>query len=265
MERKGWPELDELVVCSVQQVKDFGAFTSLDEYGNKEGLIHISEVAPGWVKYIRDHVREGQKIVCKVLNVEPDKHHIDLSLKDVNEHQRREKIQDWKNEQKAEKWINYVAEINSLGSKELEGLIDLIYETFDSVYEAFEDGMQNGPEALIEVGIDEKNAQAICKVGVENIRIPYVEITGYVDLTCPLPDGVDHINKSLKAASKIKVNDDVKIDVSYMGAPRYRIHVIAPDYKKAENVLKLSADTAIEIIQKAKGTGIFFRHNEAKT
>lgn len=103
MERKGWPELDELVVCSVQQVKDFGAFTSLDEYGGKEGLIHISEVATGWVKYIRDHVREGQKIVCKVLDVNPSKHHIDLSLKDVNDHQRREKIQDWKNEQKADR------------------------------------------------------------------------------------------------------------------------------------------------------------------
>jgi len=32
MERKGWPEEDELVVCTVKQVKDFGAFTELDEY-----------------------------------------------------------------------------------------------------------------------------------------------------------------------------------------------------------------------------------------
>ncbi|MCD4844045.1 MAG: translation initiation factor IF-2 subunit alpha [Methanosarcinales archaeon] len=264
MERKGWPELDELVVCSVQQVKDFGAFTTLDEYGEKEGLIHISEVATGWVKYIRDHVREGQKIVCKVLNVEPSKHHIDLSLKDVNDHQRREKIQEWKNEQKAEKWINYVAEINNIEPEKLDELIDLIYDAFDSVYEAFEEGMQSGLDALIEVGIDKEYAQTICKLGSENIKIPYVEITGYVDLTCLLPDGVNHINKSLKAAAKIKTDDDVKVDVSYMGAPRYRIHVIAPDYKIAEHVLKSSADAAIDTIQKAKGIGTFFRHNEAK-
>lgn len=264
MERKGWPELDELVVCSVQQVKDFGAFTSLDEYGGKEGLIHISEVATGWVKYIRDHVREGQKIVCKVLDVNPSKHHIDLSLKDVNDHQRREKIQDWKNEQKAEKWINYVAEMNSIEPDELDELIDLIYDAFESVYEAFEEGMQNGPDALIEVGIDKEYAQTICKLGLDNIKIPYVEITGYIDLTCPLPDGVNYINESLKAAAKIKKDDDVKIDVSYVGAPRYRIHVIAPDYKIAENVLKTSANAAILEIQNAKGIGTFFRHNEAK-
>lgn len=264
MERKGWPEPDELVVCSVMQVKDFGAFTQLDEYGKKEGLIHISEVASGWVKYIRDHVREGQKIVCKVVNVDPDRQHIDLSLKDVNEHQRRQKIQDWKNEQKAEKWIQYVAEVNNISPEELEKLVDLLYNAFDSVWDAFDEAMRNGPEALIEAGVDEKYARTISKIGVDNIKIPHVEISGYVDLTCPLPDGVEVINKSLIAAAKIKTAQDVTVDVSYVGAPRYRIHVIAPDYKKAESVLKTSADSAIAIVKKSKGTGLFFRHNEAK-
>lgn len=264
MERKGWPEIDELVVCTVKQVENFGAFTELDEYGKKEGLIHISEVASGWVKYIRDHVREGQKIVCKVLNVDPDKHHIDLSLKDVNEHQRREKIQAWKNEQKAEKWINYAAEITKTDEQELSKIIDTLYQAFDNVYDAFEDASHNGPASLIEVGVPQKIAEAISKIGAENIKIPYVEITGYIDLTSPLPDGVDHINKALLAAANYSVSDNIKVDVSYVGAPRYRIHVTAPDYKKAENVLKSTSDAAIKIIKSAKGTGIFHRHNEAK-
>ncbi|MDF1558294.1 MAG: translation initiation factor IF-2 subunit alpha [ANME-2 cluster archaeon] len=264
MERKGWPEIDELVVCSVMQVKDFGAFTNLDEYGGKEGLIHISEVASGWVKYIRDHVREGQKIVCKVVTVDADRQHIDLSLKDVNEHQRREKIQQWKNEQKAEKWINYVANVNNISPEDLDKLVDLLYNAFDNVFDAFDEAMQNGPEALIEVGVDEKIAESISKVGVENIKIPHVEISGFVDLTCPLPDGVEVINRSLKAAAKIKTDENVTVDVSYMGAPRYRIVVVAPDYKKAESVLKSSADAAINIIKKSKGSGVFNRHNEAK-
>jgi hypothetical protein len=41
-----------------------------DEYENIEGLIPISEIATGWIKYIRDHIREGQKVVCKVLHVD---------------------------------------------------------------------------------------------------------------------------------------------------------------------------------------------------
>ena len=101
MKGEEWPEEGDLVVCTVQHVKDFVAFVSLDEYNGREGLIPISEIATGWIKYIRDHIREGQKVVCKVLNVDTSRGHIDLSLKDVNEHQRRETIREWKNESKA--------------------------------------------------------------------------------------------------------------------------------------------------------------------
>ena len=89
-----YPEEGELVICTVRDVKGFGAFVLLTEYNNREGFIHVAEVATGWVKYIRDHVREGQKIVCKVLRVDPVKEHIDLSLKQVNEHAKKDKIQE---------------------------------------------------------------------------------------------------------------------------------------------------------------------------
>src|SRR5512137_1950856 len=105
-----WPEEGELVVCTVANVKNFGAFVTLDEYENKEGFIHIAEVATGWIKYIRDYVREGQKLVCKVLRVDESKGHVDLSFKAVNEHKRREKIQEWKNEQKGDKLFSIVAQ-----------------------------------------------------------------------------------------------------------------------------------------------------------
>lgn len=263
MEKSGWPEEDELVVCSVKKVTDFGAFVELDEYGHKEGLIHISEVASGWVKYIRDHVREGQKIVCKVLYVDESKYHIDLSLKDVNEHQRREKIQQWKNEQKAEKWIQYVASTTKTGTEELNGLIKLFYEKFSSVYSVFEKSRISGTSFLTSIGVDKQFAEMIKKVAEENLKKPQVEIAGYVDLTCPLPDGIEHIKKALNAAGEIK-GEELSIDITYTGSPRYRMRVIAPDYKKAENFLKKSAQTAIEIIEKAGGTGEFHRHTEEK-
>src|SRR5512136_377465 len=161
MERVGWPDESDLVVCTVKKVTDFGAFVELDEYGHKEGLIHISEVASGWVKYIRDHVREGQKIVCKVLYVDETKHHIDLSLKDVNEHQRREKIQQWKNEQKAEKWIQYVAKVTKTSTEDLNKFINTLYERFGSVYAAFEKSRISGISALTEIGISKEVAETI--------------------------------------------------------------------------------------------------------
>ena len=69
MKYSGWPDPGELVVAKVDEIEDFGVFADLEEYEDKRGLIHISEVASGWIKNVRDHVREGQIVVCKVLDV----------------------------------------------------------------------------------------------------------------------------------------------------------------------------------------------------
>jgi translation initiation factor 2 subunit 1 len=255
--RKAWPDIGDLVVCTVVNVVDFGAFVQLDEYAKKEGLIHISEVASGWVKYIRDHVREGQKIVCKVLNVDPNRSHIDLSFKDVNEHQRRAKIQEWKSEQKSEKWLKFVADATG---QDQATLYDLLTDKFGSLYYVFEEAAVGGPEAL--KGLQPDVAAQIALIAKENVKIPYVYITGYVDLACPQPNGIDIIKRALGAAIK-SGNDEVRFDVSYIGAPRYRIRAVALDYKKAENAMKKAAGAAIGVVVKAGGTGKF--HRELQT
>ncbi|MBW6470863.1 MAG: translation initiation factor IF-2 subunit alpha [Methanosarcinaceae archaeon] len=257
-----WPETGDFVVCTVINVTDFGAYTKLEEFGGKEGFIHISEVKAGWVKYVRDHVREGQKIVCKVLNVDSSRRHIDLSLKDVNDHQKRAKIQDWKNEQKGAKWLQFVAEETGTDNKVMHTVYDTINDKFGSIYLAFEDAAINGIDSFADTGISEKVIQSILKVAQVNIKLPFVNIAGYVDLTSDKPNGIDIIKKALKSAGKVK-KDEVKVDISYVGAPRYRIKVIAPDYKTAEGILKKAATVAIDAIVKDDGKGIFYRHIES--
>ena len=70
--KQGFPEEDELVLCTVNNVQHNSVFVDLDEY-NKRGLIHISEIAPGRIRNIRDYVVEGKKIVCKILRIDQEK------------------------------------------------------------------------------------------------------------------------------------------------------------------------------------------------
>jgi translation initiation factor 2 subunit 1 len=255
MQREGWPEPGSLVVCTVTQVVDFGAFVSIDEYAGKQGLIHISEVASGWIKYIRDHVREGQKIVCKVLNVDTSRHHIDLSLKDVNEHQRREKIQEWEADQKAWKWLEKAYKDRPEDAKRVADSLMAIY---DSLYLAMEEAAISGAEALNEVDLTEEDVKILESLSRDNVKIPSVDISGYVDITSPAPDGVEVIRKALKQARRTK-DKDATLSVSYIGAPRYRIHVTAPDYKHAESVLKKAAQAIVSYIEQHGGEGAFHR------
>lgn len=251
-----FPEEGDLVVCTARQVKNFGAFVTLDEYENKEGFIHIAEVTTGWVKYIRDYVREGQKIVCKVMRVNAHKGHIDLSLRLVNEHQKREKIQDWKNEQKAEKLFELVAARLKKNTEECYNEFGLdLMDRYGSLYVAFEQCAINNM-VLKESGFDGDWIASFIQIATENIIPPFVNIKGYLELKCPLPDGVNHIKETLV---NIEKENDVSIKVQYVGAPKYRILVQAPNYKVAEDELKVAVDNAIKSIEKCHGTGVFNR------
>ncbi len=270
MVRDDWPERGEFVICTVRELENFGAFVTLEEYGDKEGLIHIAQVSSGWVKHLRDHVREGQKIVCKVLYVDDRRGHIDLSLKAVKDGQKRQRIKEWKNEKKAKKWLNLalVAPTSKIrmSEEELEAIGITLLDAYGSLYDAFEDVVQVGKGALLELGINEEHADAIHEIACANVKPPSVQINGYVELKCPLPDGVEIIKEALmKAEEVIKTKpsgttNGTSVECFYIGTPRYKIRVKAPNYKEAESVLSDAANTAIEVIKRNEGSGKFYRN-----
>ena len=277
MARDEWPERGELVVCTVRELENFGAFVTLEEYGDKEGLIHIAQISSGWVKHLRDHVREGQKIVCKVLHVDERRGHIDLSLKAVKDSQKRQRIKEWKNEKKAKKWLTLAltAPTSELGlsTEELEVVETILLDAYGSLYDAFEDVVRVGAGSVLELGVNADYADAIREVACANVKLPSVQINGYVELKCPLSDGVERIKEALtkaeeefktKLARESKAEDettsDTTVECFYIGAPRYKIRVKAPNYKEAESVLSDAANTAIEAIKSHEGSGKFYRN-----
>jgi len=251
-----FPEEGELVVATVREVKPFGAFASLDEFPDKEGFIHIAEVASGWVKYIRDHVREGQKVVCKVTKVDVGKGHVDLSVKQVNEHQRREKIQAWKNEQRADKLLGIVAARAGMSFDDaVKGFVGDLVSAFGSLYGAFEEAAAN-EKSLAGEGYRGPWVAAFQEVARENIVLPTVTIAGALDLSSVDPRGVEVIRGALEQA---EVAGGGAVTIRYLAAPRYRVEVKAGDYKTAEAVLKDSVDAAIDAVRKAGGQASFSR------
>ncbi|HOT95348.1 MAG TPA: translation initiation factor IF-2 subunit alpha [Methanoregulaceae archaeon] len=258
MNEGSWPEEGELVVCTVTQVKDFVAFVQLDEYGGREGLIPISEIATGWIKYIRDHISEGQKIVCKVLHVDPERGHIDLSKKDVNDHQRSEKIREWKSEQKARMWIGFASETSGVPESEI---VTALLKEYSLLYEAFEDLVIDEKGFRSRVSLPEKALEAVVAVGRENVKIPRVTVTGVLTLTSPRPDGVNVIRRALRSAEP-KI-EGVDVELYYIGAPKYGIKITAPDYKTAQKAIEKAAASAIGVMERSGGEAKFARKQKS--
>ena len=65
---------------TVVNITNFGVFVEIE---GKTGLVHISEVADSFVKDIREHLSEQDKVKVKVISID-DNGKISLSIKQAN-------------------------------------------------------------------------------------------------------------------------------------------------------------------------------------
>jgi len=82
------PEVGVIYRGKVVKVVDFGAFVNF--IGSKDGLVHISELAPQRVGKVTDIVNEGDEVWVKVLSFD-DRGKVRLSMKSVDQESGEEK------------------------------------------------------------------------------------------------------------------------------------------------------------------------------
>jgi translation initiation factor 2 subunit 1 len=252
-----WPEPGDLVIATIETVTDYGAYAKLDEF-EKRGLLHVSEISSSWIRNIRDFVREGQKVVLKVLRVDLEKGHIDLSLRRVTKRERIEKVLSWKKERKADALIRGVAEKVGLTADEVYQRAGAIIEEKLGLYDGFEKAAFEGPDALTEIGVPADLAKVFADVAKERIHVKMVKVKGVLEIRCMKPNGVKIIKQALHSAQEEKTKDS-NVTFYVIAAPKYSIEVQAENWKRAEEVLQKTAQAAITNITKAGGQGSFRR------
>jgi polyribonucleotide nucleotidyltransferase len=76
------PEVGVIYKGKVVKIMDFGAFVNF--LGPRDGLVHISELAPQRVRTVDDVVKEGDEVRVKVIGVD-DRGKVKLSMKRVDQ------------------------------------------------------------------------------------------------------------------------------------------------------------------------------------
>ncbi len=257
LKKQGFPEESELVLCTVTSVQYHSVFVDIDEYG-KSGLIHISEVSPGRIRNIRDFVREGKKVVCKVLRINEEKGYIDLSLRRVNESEKRRKINEIKKEQTAEKVIEIAAGKIGIKTEDLYRELSEKIISYGSLHAFFEEAVKD--ESVLEsLATDKKHLKIIGETIKQRIKTTEVEVKGKLKIITYAPNGIDTIRESLKKAEDAS---NGRIIISYLGSGLYRFMVKADEYKEAEKLLKNAAESAISHAIKHAGIAEFTRDSE---
>ncbi len=252
------PETGELVIGTIKTVLYHAVFVELDEYDKKEGMINIAEVSAGRIRNIRDFVKEGKQVVCKVLDVRPEKGHIDLSLRRVNQAETINKNNAFKQEQKAEKLLE------STGKKLNKDIPTMykeagyqIVEEFGSLYGGLQQILID-EHALTDLKIPKAIEQELISTVKEKIKLPEVKIEGSLILQSFAPNGIEIIKEVLEGAQQEKTKE-AKVEIKYISAPKYRLVVSAKDYKTAEQAMKKVQEKALELIKEKHGKGEFVR------
>lgn len=252
---KDFPDEDEYVMATVTGINPNSAFVVLDEYNNRTGMVHVSEVANTWVRDIRQFLNVGQKLVLKVVAIDTLKGHINLSLKRVKPSAKRDKTAEFKNEKKADSLMKFVQKELQLNDKEREAMEYKLLEKFSQVYPLFELGAQeNGEEALVAEGLTKEWAKAIATVAQKNIKIKEVEIRGTLTIKCYSSNGLELIKQALKEASAQE-----NVEIKYISAPQYQLTIRGPDYPVVEKILATTVDGVIELVKKNQGEAEFAR------
>jgi len=259
-ETQEMPEQGEIVLATVTKVMDHGSYVTLDEYDNIQGFLHISEIAPGWIRSINRFFKDGEKKVLLVKKVNLKRGDIDLSLKQISKDQKKQKLKEVKKFEKGKTLLQNVKEKAKLSDGEVEKLEDSIYSKFDSVYDAFIEIGRNGIGSVKELKLAKKTADAI-EVICSKIKLPSVEIRGILEITNEKSDGVEIIKKILIDVLK----KDSTIDITYLGAPKYRLSITSDNFKSAEKLLKPIIAEIQTDIEKKKGSFKFTREESKKT
>ncbi|MGV9171900.1 MAG: translation initiation factor IF-2 subunit alpha [Promethearchaeia archaeon] len=255
--RSAFPREGEFIVGRVRDIQNQYVYVDLLDYEglpserNAQGMIHIREISSRWVKSIRNHLREGQRVVLRVLRVDEHKGHVDLSLRRVNSAQRKNRMKEWKYAVKFENLLQFLAdEVEEMTLSDAYGQIGFpVLELFEDQYqETVEELKENGEQIVEEIkDVSDEIKEKFLQIVNENVKISTVSIIGKLELIVRTSNGIELIKNTLKEAkSVIEPKETRRIEITYLGAPSYRIEVVSKDYLDAENILS----DFLEVIEK---------------
>lgn len=264
---KKFPEIGELVIAQAKTIEKMYVYVVLEDFtgndidGNMaKGMIHISELANRWIRNISNYIRPNQRVVLKVLRVNPDKGHIDLSLRRVNSEQKINKINEWKYEVKADNLFRIFSETVNTTLDEIYDLIGFpLIEEFGDIHSAFDEIKENGQTILEFLELPEEWNEKFFTLIDSNVQLSIVEIDGTFEIVVYEGNGIEIVKNAIIKAKLIKKDKLTNFEFHYLGAPVFNFKITSDNYPKAEKYLKKVVNSITNSIKPYNGFADFYR------
>ena len=229
---KDRPEEGDFVVIEITDVDKNSAYADLEEYNDVKGLIHISEASRSWVQDLTKELSEGEKTVAQVVDTEDT---IGLSLKRVNDKQKRDTMQRWRKEQKASDFVEDLEEKIDIDNI-YEEVVFPLQKELGSSFQGFE--ISIAEEERLKEFLDDEVVDAIQEVARENIDLKQEKFEGEIEVEFYQGDGLERVKKAFNEPGE-------GVEVKCISAPNYSIEA----WGRTQELAKKRMDDAVDKIR----------------
>uniref|UniRef100_A0A5B6ZUA0 Putative eukaryotic translation initiation factor 2 subunit alpha-like n=1 Tax=Davidia involucrata TaxID=16924 RepID=A0A5B6ZUA0_DAVIN len=267
-----YPEVDMAVMIQVKNIADMGAYVSLLEYNNIEGMILFSELSRRRIRSVSSLIKVGRIEPVMVLRVDKEKGYIDLSKRRVNEEDIQVCEERYNKSKLVHSIMRHVAETMKLDLEDLYIHVAWpLYRKYGHAFEAFKlvvsdpDSVLNSlTREIKEIGPDEKEVTKVVPAMSEEVKDALIKnirrrmtpqplkIRADIEMKCFQFDGVLHIKAAMHKAEAAG-NKDCPVKIKLVAPPSYVLNTQTLDKEQGISILNKAIAACVEEIERHKG------------
>jgi len=254
MYEQKFPEVDDLVMVTVNSIVEHGAYVSLLEYKDIEGMILLSEISRRRIRSISQLIRVGKDEVVVVLRVDKEKGYIDLSKRRVSVEDVAKCEEKFNKSKTVHSIMRHVAGLTNRITEDLYlSFCWSLYKKYGHAYDAFKLAIST-PAGMDSWGVEiDPDVKEILVRDISRRLTPQAaKVRADFEVSCFRYEGIDAIKAALLKGQALST-PDLPIKIKLVAPPLFVIITTSIDKESCIKVLNQALEKISEEIKKSKG------------
>uniref|UniRef100_A0A7E4UZI5 Eukaryotic translation initiation factor 2 subunit 1 n=1 Tax=Panagrellus redivivus TaxID=6233 RepID=A0A7E4UZI5_PANRE len=254
------PDLEDTVMVKVTKIAEMGAYVTLSEYNNKEGMILLSELSRRRIRSVNRLIRVGRSECVVVVRVDQQKEYIDLSKRRVDDSGIAKCTERYAKAKAINSILRHVAgQLGYTTNEQLEDLYEKAVWHFDrkekkkaAAYEIFKNALTD-PTVFDECNLEPKVKEKLLEDIRKKLTPVAVKIRADFEVSCFAYEGVEAVKAALIEGKK-QSTEQWPIKINLIAAPLFVITVQTMERDEGIEKVKIALEAIKQKIESFGGT-----------
>lgn len=247
-----FPEPEEVVVVNVTEIGEMGAYVTLLEYDNIEGMILLSELSRRRIRSINKLVRVNRTEVVMVIRVDKEKGYIDLSKRRVDPEDVAKCEERYNKAKGVHSVMRHMADNKNVALEEVYKQVGWpLYKQYGHAYDALKMTLTDTEEDIFanaNIDVDAPTKEMIVNYVKRRLAPQPVKVRADIEVTCFTYEGIDAIREAL-LAGEAKGSEAVPVRIKLIAPPMYVMTSMTLDKELGVETLNAAIETVKASIQ----------------